>query len=314
MHRSSHCVRSPRCSPHRYGRARWRSTSPCSGAGGRWRRRPRRCGRPERPRARRRSRSSERRGSGSSSRISTSRTRRPPTSARRFATVRRMASRRPARRSLTGSTTSRVGPRSGTRRGRSGSRPPPSACSGTGSTTRRGSRATGSTRSRCLTLCDTMPGAVGERMGGGLPEWWAPSADLTVHLLGDHQSEWVLAPQPRPSRGRRLRVARGGALGRRDEHARRLRDPADDLHLPRWTARAPSSGSHGTCDERAARRDAGAGPVGVPADAARDADPGRPRRRGAQGRAPGRRPDARLPGDLRLGRAGKAQRRPGPAQ
>jgi acyl-CoA thioesterase len=44
-----------------------------------------------------------------------------------------------------------------------------------------------------LTLCDTMPGAVSERMGGGLPEWWAPSADLTVHLLGDHRSEWVLA-------------------------------------------------------------------------------------------------------------------------
>jgi acyl-CoA thioesterase len=44
-----------------------------------------------------------------------------------------------------------------------------------------------------LTLSDTMPGAVGERMGGGLPEWWAPSADLTVHLLGDHRAEWVLA-------------------------------------------------------------------------------------------------------------------------
>jgi acyl-CoA thioesterase len=44
-----------------------------------------------------------------------------------------------------------------------------------------------------LTLCDTMPGAVGERMGGGLPEWWAPSADLTVHLFGEHRAEWVLA-------------------------------------------------------------------------------------------------------------------------
>jgi acyl-CoA thioesterase len=44
-----------------------------------------------------------------------------------------------------------------------------------------------------LTLCDTMPGSVGERMGGGMPEWWAPSADLTVHLLDDHRSEWVLA-------------------------------------------------------------------------------------------------------------------------
>ena len=44
-----------------------------------------------------------------------------------------------------------------------------------------------------LSLCDTMPGSVEERMGGGLGEWWAPSADLTVHLLGDHRSEWVLA-------------------------------------------------------------------------------------------------------------------------
>ena len=44
-----------------------------------------------------------------------------------------------------------------------------------------------------LTLCDTMPGSVGERMGGGLPEWWAPSADLTVHVLGDHHADWVLA-------------------------------------------------------------------------------------------------------------------------
>lgn len=44
-----------------------------------------------------------------------------------------------------------------------------------------------------ITLCDTMPGAVGERMGGGLPQWWAPSADLTVHLLGPTPRGWVLA-------------------------------------------------------------------------------------------------------------------------
>jgi acyl-CoA thioesterase len=44
-----------------------------------------------------------------------------------------------------------------------------------------------------LTLCDTMPGAVSERMGGGLPPWFAPSADLTVHLLGDHRADWILA-------------------------------------------------------------------------------------------------------------------------
>ena len=44
-----------------------------------------------------------------------------------------------------------------------------------------------------VTLCDTMPGAVGERMGGGMPQWLPPSADITVHLLGDVRSEWVLA-------------------------------------------------------------------------------------------------------------------------
>ena len=44
-----------------------------------------------------------------------------------------------------------------------------------------------------VTLCDTMPGAVSERMGPGLPAWLPPSADLTVHLLGDARSEWILA-------------------------------------------------------------------------------------------------------------------------
>jgi acyl-CoA thioesterase len=44
-----------------------------------------------------------------------------------------------------------------------------------------------------VALCDTMPGAVGERMGPGQPLWFAPSADLTVHLLGDATSEWLLA-------------------------------------------------------------------------------------------------------------------------
>ena len=42
-------------------------------------------------------------------------------------------------------------------------------------------------------LCDTMPGAVGERMGGGYADWYAPSADLTVHLLGPAPRGWVLA-------------------------------------------------------------------------------------------------------------------------
>lgn len=44
-----------------------------------------------------------------------------------------------------------------------------------------------------VTLCDTMPGAVSERMGPGFPMWIPPSADFTVHLLGDARSEWILA-------------------------------------------------------------------------------------------------------------------------
>ena len=43
-----------------------------------------------------------------------------------------------------------------------------------------------------VTLCDTMPGAVGERMGPGSGVWRSPSADLTVHILGRASSEWLL--------------------------------------------------------------------------------------------------------------------------
>lgn len=46
-----------------------------------------------------------------------------------------------------------------------------------------------------VTLCDTMPGAVGERVGEGRGRaaWMSPSADLTVHILGEWRSEWLLA-------------------------------------------------------------------------------------------------------------------------
>lgn len=44
-----------------------------------------------------------------------------------------------------------------------------------------------------LVLCDTMPGAVAERAGPTAPPWLAPSADLTVHVLGSPSSEWLLA-------------------------------------------------------------------------------------------------------------------------
>ncbi len=46
-----------------------------------------------------------------------------------------------------------------------------------------------------IVLCDFMPGALGEKVGGSGPAeraWFAPSVDLTVHLLGESRSEWVL--------------------------------------------------------------------------------------------------------------------------
>lgn len=44
-----------------------------------------------------------------------------------------------------------------------------------------------------LALCDTMPSSIGERMGPGSPDWWGPSTDLTVHLLGEARTDWLLA-------------------------------------------------------------------------------------------------------------------------
>ena len=43
-----------------------------------------------------------------------------------------------------------------------------------------------------VVLCDTMPGAIGERMGPGMPRWHGPSVDLTVHVLGRACSPWLL--------------------------------------------------------------------------------------------------------------------------
>lgn len=43
-----------------------------------------------------------------------------------------------------------------------------------------------------VVLADTMPGAVGERTGPTDRMWFAPSVDLTVHLLDDCRSPWVL--------------------------------------------------------------------------------------------------------------------------
>ncbi len=44
-----------------------------------------------------------------------------------------------------------------------------------------------------IVLADTMPGAVGEKVGRGERPWFAPSVDLTLHLLDDCRSPWVLA-------------------------------------------------------------------------------------------------------------------------
>lgn len=44
-----------------------------------------------------------------------------------------------------------------------------------------------------IVLADSMPGAVGEKVGPSDRAWFAPSVDLSVHLLDDCRSSWVLA-------------------------------------------------------------------------------------------------------------------------
>ncbi len=44
-----------------------------------------------------------------------------------------------------------------------------------------------------VVLVDSMPGAVSERVGGQGRPWFAPSIDLTVHLLDECRSPWLLA-------------------------------------------------------------------------------------------------------------------------
>jgi len=45
-----------------------------------------------------------------------------------------------------------------------------------------------------IVFADTMPGAVAEKIGPGQRRgWFAPSVDLTVHLLDSCRTEWVLA-------------------------------------------------------------------------------------------------------------------------
>jgi acyl-CoA thioesterase len=44
-----------------------------------------------------------------------------------------------------------------------------------------------------IVLCDTMPGAVGQKLGPSLGNWFGPSADFTIHLLGPARPGWLLA-------------------------------------------------------------------------------------------------------------------------
>jgi acyl-CoA thioesterase len=44
-----------------------------------------------------------------------------------------------------------------------------------------------------IVLCDTMPGAVGQKLGPDVGMWFGPSVDLTVHLLGPASPGWLLA-------------------------------------------------------------------------------------------------------------------------
>jgi acyl-CoA thioesterase len=44
-----------------------------------------------------------------------------------------------------------------------------------------------------LTLADRMPGCVGEMVGPDREPWFAPSADLTVHLFEPARTKWLLA-------------------------------------------------------------------------------------------------------------------------
>lgn len=43
-----------------------------------------------------------------------------------------------------------------------------------------------------VALADTMPGGVFEHLGNAAEGWAPPSADCTVHVVGDVRSEWVL--------------------------------------------------------------------------------------------------------------------------
>jgi acyl-CoA thioesterase len=43
-----------------------------------------------------------------------------------------------------------------------------------------------------VALSDTMPPAIGQRLGPGYPPFYAPSCDLTVHVFEVASDEWLL--------------------------------------------------------------------------------------------------------------------------
>jgi hypothetical protein len=48
-------------------------------------------------------------------------------------------------------------------------------------------------RAAAIVVCDTMPGAVFRKLGPDTEPWFGPSADFTIHLLGDARPGWLLA-------------------------------------------------------------------------------------------------------------------------
>ena len=167
---------------------------------------------------------------------------RPPSSARRFAirSPRGSPGSRPRR---SGSGSSRGRP-SATPRGTHGSRRRRSASTGTGSTIHPVNDDGEWDPLALVALCDTMPGAVGERMG---PE----SAVVVRAQRRSHRAHpgpgvvaVVARPQPCPPCRRRLRVGRDGAVGP-GARPRRLRHADDVLQLPRRPAAARAAATAG---------------------------------------------------------------------
>jgi acyl-CoA thioesterase len=46
-----------------------------------------------------------------------------------------------------------------------------------------------------IVICDTMPGPIGQKVGQGGGQWFAPSVDLTFHAFGSPRPHWLLAHQ-----------------------------------------------------------------------------------------------------------------------